>query len=210
MATATTKSLLILPSEIPTCVPPVLLLRACAAFCFSCCFWELIDLVLKACASQVVLVVKKKKNPPANAGDIRDMGSIPGLGRSPAGGHDNPLQYFCLENPTARGAWKATVHRAGALQSWTWPKQLNMHAHHQCIASSPPLVPLQPVLMLLEREGAISSFYRGGHLFYFIIWNTASWRDIFDPLWASFILSVSLPSRSSSLCSSLQCVLPWL
>ena len=49
-------------------------------------------------ASQVVLVVK---NPPANAGDVRDMGSIPGLGRSPGGGHGNPLEYANLENPMA-------------------------------------------------------------------------------------------------------------
>ena len=58
-------------------------------------------------ASHVVLVVK---NPPADAGDVRDAGSIPGLGRSPGGGHGNPLQYFCLENPMDRGAWRATVH----------------------------------------------------------------------------------------------------
>ena len=45
------------------------------------------------------------KNPPANAGDIRDMDSIPGLGTSPGGGHGNPLQYSCLENPMDRGAW---------------------------------------------------------------------------------------------------------
>ena len=50
------------------------------------------------------------KNPPANAGDLRDEGSIPGLGRSPGGGQDNPLQYSCLENPMDRGAWWATVH----------------------------------------------------------------------------------------------------
>ena len=49
----------------------------------------------------MVLVVKK---PPANAGDIREAGSIPGLGRSPEGGHDNPLQYSCLENSMDRGA----------------------------------------------------------------------------------------------------------
>ena len=55
-------------------------------------------------ASQIVLVVK---NLPANAGDIRDMGSIPGSGRSPGGGHGNPLQYSCLENPMD---WQATVH----------------------------------------------------------------------------------------------------
>ena len=50
------------------------------------------------------------KNPPANAGDTRDLGLIPGLGRSPGGGHGNPLQYSCLENPMDRGAWRATVH----------------------------------------------------------------------------------------------------
>ena len=46
--------------------------------------------------TQVAPVVK---NPPANAGDVRDSGSIPGLGRSPGGGHGNPFQYSCLENP---------------------------------------------------------------------------------------------------------------
>ena len=57
------------------------------------------------------------KNLPANAGDVRDMGSISGLGRYPGGGHGNPLQYSCLENPMDRGAWQATVHRVA--QSWT-------------------------------------------------------------------------------------------
>ena len=55
----------------------------------------------------MVLVVK---NLPANAEDIRDMGSTPGMGRSPGGGHGNPLLYFCLENLMDRGAWWATVH----------------------------------------------------------------------------------------------------
>ena len=50
------------------------------------------------------------KNPPANAGDIRDPVSIPGLGRSPGEGNGNLLQYSCLENPMDRGAWQATVH----------------------------------------------------------------------------------------------------
>ena len=50
------------------------------------------------------------KNLPANAGDTRDVGSIPGWRRSPGGGHGNPLQYPCLENPMDRGAWGATVH----------------------------------------------------------------------------------------------------
>ena len=50
------------------------------------------------------------KNPPASAGDVRDMGSIPGSGRCPGGGHSNPLQYSCLETPMDRGAQGATVH----------------------------------------------------------------------------------------------------
>ena len=50
------------------------------------------------------------KNPPANAGDVRDVGSIPGLGRCPGGGNGNLLQYSCLENSTDRGARQATVH----------------------------------------------------------------------------------------------------
>ena len=58
-------------------------------------------------AAQVVLVVKY---PPTNAGDPRDVGSIPGLARSPGEGHGTPLQYSCLENPMDRGAWWATVH----------------------------------------------------------------------------------------------------
>ena len=57
------------------------------------------------------------KNPPVNAGDVRDMGSIPRLGRSPGGGHGNPLQYSCLENPMETGAWQAVVH--GVAKSWT-------------------------------------------------------------------------------------------
>ena len=50
------------------------------------------------------------KNPPASSGDTRDAGVIPGSLRSPGGGHVNPLQYSCLENPIDRGAWQSTVH----------------------------------------------------------------------------------------------------
>ena len=70
---------------------------------------------------------------PANAGDRRDMGSIPGSGRSPGEGHGNPLQYSCLENPMDRGAWGAIVHRVP--KSRTQLKQLSMHTHmytHLC------------------------------------------------------------------------------
>ena len=57
------------------------------------------------------------KNAPANAGDVRDAGSIPGSGKSPGGGHGNPLQYSCLENPSDRGAWQATIHRVAKSQT---------------------------------------------------------------------------------------------
>ena len=65
------------------------------------------------------------KELPANTGDVRDVGLIPGSGRSSAGGHGNPLQYSCLENPTDRGAWWATVH--GVTKSQTWLKRLSTH-----------------------------------------------------------------------------------
>ena len=65
-------------------------------------------------ASQVAIVVK---NLPASAGDIRDMGLIPGSGRFPGGGNGNPLQYSCLENPMDRGDWQATVHGVAKSQT---------------------------------------------------------------------------------------------
>ena len=63
---------------------------------------------------QMTLVVK---NLPANAGDIRDVGLISGLGRFPGGGHENPLWYSFLENPMDRGAWWAIGHRI--MKRWT-------------------------------------------------------------------------------------------
>jgi len=71
-------------------------------------------------ASQVLLVVK---NPPPNAGDLKDMGLIPGSGRSPGGGNGNPLQYSCLENPMDRGAWLVMVYRVA--KNWTQLKRLS-------------------------------------------------------------------------------------
>ena len=71
------------------------------------------------------------KNPPANAGDARDMGSIPGLGRSPGVGNDNPLQYSCLENSMDRGAWWDTIPAVTKSQTW-----LSTHTHthtHTCM-----------------------------------------------------------------------------
>ena len=76
----------------------------------------------KNLASQVALGVK---NLATGAGDLRDTGLIPGRGRTPGGGRGNPLQYSCLENPTDRGAWRATVH--GVAQNQTRLKRLRTH-----------------------------------------------------------------------------------
>ena len=75
-------------------------------------------------ASQGALVLK---NPLANARDISDVGLIPGSGRSPGGGHGNPLQYSSLENLMARGALWATVQKGA--KSQTRLKQLSRHTH---------------------------------------------------------------------------------
>ena len=69
------------------------------------------------------LVAQLVKNLPANAGDARDVGSIPGSGKSPGEGNDNPLQYSCLKNSMDREAWQAILH--GVAKHWT---RLSMHA----------------------------------------------------------------------------------
>ena len=91
--------------------------------------------------TQGALVVK---NPPSNAEDVGDAGSIPGLGRffSPGKGNGNPLQYSCLENPVDRGAWRATVH--GAAKSRTWLKQFSTHRH---------ILIYLPILLFLSYRG---------------------------------------------------------
>ena len=97
---------------------------------FDSCFLEKQIFLGTKRASQVVLVIK---NLPANARGIRDAGSIPELGRSPGGGHGNPLLHSCLENSMDRGAWWATVHRITKSQTrlkrlstqsdWKWTKR---------------------------------------------------------------------------------------
>ena len=79
---------------------------------------------MRTWASQVVLIVK---NPPADAGDIRDEGLIPAWVRFPGGELGNPLQYSCLENPMDRGAQRATVHRV--TKSQTRRRWLSTHMH---------------------------------------------------------------------------------
>ena len=113
-------------------------------------------------ASQAALMVT---NPPANEWDIKDPGSIPGLGRSPGGGNGNSLQYSCLENPMDRGAWWATVHRV--VKSRTRLKQLSTHTQAQ---SSFPL----------------SCHFSTNWLFFVKMWNKPMFNHPFDLLVAEY------------------------
>ena len=89
--------------------------------------WKLLTIT----ASQVALVVM---NPPANAGDIRDWGSMFGSGRSPGGGNGNPLWYSRLENPMDRGAWEATV--CGVTKSHNWSNLAHtVYSVYKCLCT---------------------------------------------------------------------------
>ena len=94
-------------------------------------------------------------NPPANAGDIRDVSSTPELGGSPGGGHGNPLQCSCLENPMDRGAWWVEVLRV--TKSWTWLNWLSTHKFcHGCstfmTSSKPNYLPKAPTPNIIWLE----------------------------------------------------------
>ena len=95
------------------------------------------------------------KNPPTNAGDVRDSGSIPGWGRSPGGGHGNPLQYSCLENPMDRGAWRARVHRI--TKSWTRLKQLSSSSRGTRV----PKIQTSGKFLGGEKQTDVGHFLRG-------------------------------------------------
>ena len=73
--------------------------------------------VIEPCITRAFQVVPVIKNPPDNARDIKDVGLIPGSGRSPGEGHGNPFQYSCLENPMDRGAWQAIAHGVAELDT---------------------------------------------------------------------------------------------
>ena len=92
------------------------------------------------------------KNQPANTGDMRDPGSIPGSGRSPGGGQGNPLQCSCLENPMDRGAWWATVLRVA--KSRTRVKQLS--THNILVGLKQVTHPTPPSLPALQDQGGLS------------------------------------------------------
>ena len=89
------------------------------------------------------------------------MGSIHGLGRPPKGGHGNPLQYSCLENPKDRGAWQATIHRG--TKSWAWLKQLSICTHTaewKLSLTSSSLLLVKTSWGVVFSNGVISDFWR--------------------------------------------------
>ena len=135
------------------------------------------------------------KNLPANAGDVRDTGSIPGWERSPGGGYGNPLQYSCLENPMDRGALQVTVR--GVEKSWTWLKWLSTHVlshsdssqltfQHQWrrVLISPH--PLQPWFFVERLAMAILTGVRW-YLIVVLIWISLIFSNI-DIIYCDFFL----------------------
>ena len=120
------------------------------------------------------------KNSPASAGDAGDMGSIPGLGRSPGGGNGNPLWYPCLENPTDRGAWRAMVH--GVAES-------DMTQHSTYIIDEQRCVGFRVQQRDSVSHIRVYSFFKlFSHLGYFRVFSTFH-----------FAPSISLHSRSKRL-----------
>ena len=106
------------------------------------------------------------KNPPANAGDVRDVGSIPESGRSPGGGHGNPLQYSCLENPMVSGVWWARINWIA--NCWTQMKQFSMHPHiHLLTCNYVPMTILGTWNAVLNET--VENVYHPGVFTYFTI-----------------------------------------
>ena len=122
------------------------------------------------------------ENPAANAGDIRNMGLIPGWERSPGGGHSNPLQYSCLENPMDRGAWWAIVLEVA--NSWTQLKQLSMHTHNNDF-----ILFLHFFCMFMHLSDQIIDFLGIGTTIFICSWMH-KWILYHPPTW-----SVCFPSR---------------
>ena len=107
---------------------PFKMMSVCMHVCHTCWWMEVRPATSIYCTHTASVGLPqwlRGKESTRNAGDTGNAGSIPGSGRSPRGGHDNPLQYSCQENPMDRGAWRATVH--GVTKSRTW---LSMLCHH--------------------------------------------------------------------------------
>ena len=139
-------------------------------------------------AFQMVLMVK---NPPAKAGDIRDVGLIPGSGKSPGGGHGNPLQYSCLENPMDRRAWWDTVY--GVTKSWTHPKRLSIHACKEDDSARRRLLPLERILtsQRLNSSNSHAEFTHG----YFHMYSAFLIHNILSSMPSVFLSDSSFQGR---------------
>ena len=107
------------------------------------------------------------KNLPVNAGNARDMGSIPGLGRSPGVGNGNPLQYSCLENPMDRGAWWATVHskKLDTTEQLTLSIEGNTH-DYDLVTQEEEIKYQRKTVNWLGHETTLSPEYQGIKQFY--------------------------------------------
>ena len=102
--------------------------------------------------SQVALMVK---NLPANAGDIRDMGSTPRSGRSPGGAHSNPPQNSCQKKPMDRGAWRTTIHRV--TQSWTWLQRLSRQKNKNQLSIAKNKTEASKITILIFNDASKNS-----------------------------------------------------
>ena len=125
------------------------------------------------------------KNLPAKVGDIRDTGSIPGSGRSPQGGHGNPVQYSCLKNPMDRGAWQAIVYRISEGHDWKWLSRLRVSISENITQSLMTLkIHLTP-----EEYTKVSQFY--GILPFLL----QQWQDIIIEIliWIVFLRALFSP-----------------
>ena len=133
------------------------------------------------------------KNLPVNAGAAGGVGLIPGLGRSPGGGHGNPLQYSCLEKPLDRGAWRATVH--GVTESDT-TEQLSTHTcSRQDIHLVTPTTDLATLLKINSTARSMkSSLWQEGQidLIFTLGLNSPSTKCLMDPNIQSINIYISM------------------
>ena len=149
----------------------------------------------------MVLVVK---NLPANA-EKRDVGSVPGLGRSPGGGHGNSFQYSYLENPMDRGAWWATVHKV--TKSWTWLKQFSMHAHRAWASSVHSLLNISklndtttgtmtvPRSTINTKKWSVAQFLEIPNLFSHATGQNSSWAISIPERWCCKSAALNMPAN---------------
>ena len=150
-------------------------------------------------SSQMALEVK---NAPVNAGDIRDAGSVPGLGRCPGEGNGNPLQDSCLENPMGRGAWWAAVHRVA--KSWTRLKWLSTYTSYP-----KDFTRLKPVVSYISEAMKLFIIFWPTPTPYNYLFTVFSVRLIFCKIFLIFSIQPMWSAPSSFTCRLIR-VFQWL